>query len=45
MMESDATQGAAPTYTCSNTKRSGYLTVTVTTPKGNITSYMFPVND
>jgi hypothetical protein len=44
-MESDATQGAGPNFICSNSKTHGYFTVTVTTPKGIITSRMFDVTD
>jgi hypothetical protein len=44
-MVSDATQGAAPALTCSNPKTIGDLTVTVTTPKGNITYRSIQVND
>jgi hypothetical protein len=36
-MISDATQGPAPTYTCSNTATTGYLQVTVSSPKSTIT--------
>jgi hypothetical protein len=44
-MISDATQGAGPTYTCSNTATTGYLQVTVTTPKGTISYGNIPVTD
>ena len=44
-MVSDATQGAAPALTCSNSKRSGDFNVTVTTPKGTSTYQSVGVND
>jgi hypothetical protein len=44
-MVSDATQGAAPALTCSNSKTSGDFYVTVTTPKGISTYASVPVND
>lgn len=43
---SDATQsGTSAPYTCSNTSSFGYLTITVSTPKGNDTSLVIPVSD
>jgi hypothetical protein len=44
-MVSDATQGAAPALTCSNSKTSGDFNVTVTTPKGTATYQSVSVND
>lgn len=38
MLQSDATQGAAPTYLCTNPVTTGGVTVKVTTPLGVITS-------
>ncbi len=44
-VKSDATQGASPTFACTNASPVGVLTVTVTTPKGLATSTSIPVND
>lgn len=44
-MQSDATQGVAPAYVCTNTNHSGVLTVKVTTPGGTITGASFTIND
>ena len=48
VLTSDATQavssGATP-YTCSNSKTSGILAITVTSPKGLATGYSFSVTD
>lgn len=43
-VNSDATQDAA-TLECTNPKKSGALTITVTTPKGVVTSKTIPVTD
>src|SRR5207249_10163878 len=42
---SDATVAAGPPAVCTNPKPTGVLTVTVTTPKGVITSVSIPVTD
>jgi hypothetical protein len=45
---SDATQSlatAAPPLQCSNTRNSGQLTVTVTTPRGSVTTVAYGVSD
>jgi hypothetical protein len=44
-MKSDATQGPTPTFTCTNTTSVGVLNVTVTTPKGVVSTASIPVND
>lgn len=37
-IQSDATQGPSPTFTCTNARTIGILTVTVTTPGGTVTT-------
>jgi hypothetical protein len=44
IMESDATQDAS-TLKCTNAKKTGLLSVQVTTPKGTLTSQSFSVTD
>jgi len=44
-MITDATKSPGPPATCTDTATTGYLTVTVTTPKGLITTTQIPVDD
>ncbi len=45
IMQSDATQSAPPTLTCSNAQANGIFTVTVTTPKGLSTYGTIAITD